>query len=129
MNNDREASTPLPLDDVEKYIIAAEQKTSIISSLIRDTAIIKSMEDWPDSEMLPLCEFFCGCVSLSRILRNALGIDSSADVSSTIAELKKTQATLMLTNKEAVIAATFVATSALLEAELKVKYGITISVN
>jgi len=122
-------STPIPLADVEKYILAAESKISTVSSLIRDAAIIKNMDEWGDCEMLPLFELFCGCVNLSNVLRKALGIDKTVDVAEHIAKLKKTQAILALSRRETIITATFVASSNLLEAELKHKYGISLTVN
>ncbi len=129
MTEDKKAGTPIPLSDVEKYVVESERKITIVSSLIRDAAIIKNMDTWPESEMLPLFELFAGCVNLSLVLRKALGIDKDVDVVRHIAELKKTEALLMLDERSAVITATFVASSVLLEAELKHRHGVSLTVN
>ena len=124
---DEQPGTPIPLSDVEKYIVAAESKVVTVGSLIRDAVIIKNMDEWAECELLPLFELWAGCVNLSAVLRKALGIDKTVDVVQHIAELKKTQAVLILGQRETVITATFVATSTLLEAELKQKHGISLT--
>ena len=124
---DEQPGTPIPLSDVEKYIVAAESKMVVVASLIRDGVIIKNMDEWAECEMLPLFELYAGCVNLSQVLRKALGIDKDVDIVQHIGELKKTQAVLSLGQRETVITATFVATSTLLEAELKHKHGISLT--
>ena len=124
---EEEPGTPIPLSDVEKYIVAAESKAMVAASLIRDGVIINNMDEWAECEMLPLFELYAGCVNLSQVLRKALDIDKDVDVVQHIGELKKTQAVLNLGQRAAIITATFVATSTLLEAELKHKHGISLT--